>query len=218
MTRHAFAIALLALALAACVRATQPRGPAHPDVTADDYFALLTAIRPGDVESVRTIDFGRLRRAYFEAVHSNRLPAVDRDAEEKLGAAFGEAKWDEVVKVADSILRSNFTRARAHVLKAYAQDKLGQDPRFHATMGHGLLDSILATGDGQSEDTAYHVLFVEEEYDVLGHRRLHKHRQDLIEADGRHFDLLSAESEEGTTVQVWFDITEYFKRLSDAFR
>jgi hypothetical protein len=220
MARHPSAIALLVLSVTACVRATPhrptpstaTRARAHAAVTADDYFALLSTIRPNDVESLRAVDFGTLRRAYFEALQANRLTALDRDIEARLGAALGEAKWDEVVKLADAILKSYFTRIRAHMLKAYAQDKLGQDPHFHATVAHGLLDSILATGDGNSEATAYHVLFVEEEYDVLMHRRLRRDRQDLIAVNGRHFDLLSARNADGRTVHVWFDVNEFYGR------
>jgi hypothetical protein len=170
------------------------------------------------VDSLRAIDFGKLRRSYFEATRGDRLSSTDREAERQLDAAFDAEKWDEVVKLADVILKANFTRARAHVMKAYAQNKLGQDPRFHATAGHGLVESILATGDGRSPETAYPVFFIEEEYDVLKHERLRKERQDLIEMEGRHFDLISAQDASGNKVDVWFDITEYYGRLGDLFK
>lgn len=222
-------LALLLLPLcAASLRAAtdheEPRPPvSRPAATPapaleDYYFTCVRAVEGGEVDSLLGIDFARLRWSYFEATKGGHLPATDPDAERKLGAAFAASEWDEVVKQADAILRSNLTRIRAHALKAYALKELGRDPLFHVTAMRRLLESILATGDGRSEETAYHVLFVPEERDVLMSRQLRPGGQELVESKGRYFDVLTARDAEGKEVRVWFDITEHFQRLTELFR
>jgi hypothetical protein len=211
---------LLAIAIAACAASsaeaqrTKTAAPPAP-ATEDYYFTCVSALRPGDLESLQAIDFGKLRRSYLEATRGTRLPPKDTTLEDKLGAAFDSGQWAEVVKLADAILASNFTRIRAHVLKAGAQNELGQDPRFHATIAHNLLESILVTGDG-SEGRPYHVLSVEEEYDVLKRLQLQKVRQALLtdpKHKDRHLDELECQDRrDGRTVFVYFDINEFYGR------
>jgi hypothetical protein len=210
------------------VRATTPDTPAAealatpfsaPLASGEEYyFASLKTIRPGDLTSLEAIDFGQFRRSYFEATKGSRLPSLDSNIETKLGEAFAQRRWDEVIAVSDTILGANFTRIRAHTLKAYALHQKGQDAHFHFTVAQRLIESILATGDGKSFETAFHVLFVDEEYDILKHLQLQFTGQALMGHEGHHYDVLMTEDSAGAASQLYFDITEHMQRLKSLLK
>jgi hypothetical protein len=62
-----------------------------------------------------------------------------------------------------------------------------------------LLDSILASGDGRSPETAFHVFQVKEEYVVLKYFRLNMVQQELLEQGVQHFDLMHCEDTDGNS-------------------
>ena len=55
-----------------------------------------------------------------------------------------------------------------------------------------LVDAILASGDGRSYETAFHVINVHEEYTVLRILRLQPAGQSLREHNGSQFDVMEA--------------------------
>jgi hypothetical protein len=74
-----------------------------------------------------------------------------------------------------------------------------------------ILQSIILSGDGKSLDTAYEVINIIEEYAVLEHLALEKGDQDLIEKDGRFYDLIISKNTEGESRNVYFDISIFYK-------
>jgi hypothetical protein len=181
------------------------------------YFHCLAVLGRRDPSDLAALDLARLRRGYFDAVHEGSAKAPDSDLESQLGSAFGTADWALVIRTADAVLAADVTRIRAHMLKAIAQERLDQDATYDRALGLALAQSILASGDGRSPETAFHVFFVHEEYDVLGVLRLRPGSQSLTQKDGRHLDLLTATDDAGNPVELYFDITEHMTALRRQF-
>jgi hypothetical protein len=112
-------------------------------------------------------------------------------------------------------------RFAAEAFEALAQMQAGsQDqkwaselaPRYRADY-KGLIDSVLASGDGRTCATAWRVISITEEYEVLYYLRLAKPGQALSTADGRVCDHFTGTDEAGVEKQVYFDISRFFGKF-----
>lgn len=76
----------------------------------------------------------------------------------------------------------------------------------------GRVAKILKSGDGKTQDTAYHVKNVGEEYQVIRALGLRPAQQALIINDkGTAFDLMTVvDPKSGEKVEIWFDISSFF--------
>lgn len=81
-----------------------------------------------------------------------------------------------------------------------------------------LLRLIDASGDGATPATAWHPCLVSNEYafvqQVLGARKVTQ--QTLLHEGDRHYDKLSLTMADGSTREVFFDITELYRRNAEA--
>ncbi len=77
----------------------------------------------------------------------------------------------------------------------------------------GLVESVLASGDGKSPQTAFTVISVGEEYAILRALNLRVESQALIEG---HIDALTVEGEHGEST-IYFNPAAHFRRLERAF-
>ena len=75
-----------------------------------------------------------------------------------------------------------------------------------------LVESILSSGDGKSEVTAYRVLDVSEEYELVHYMHLEPSEQVLINntATGRAYDRITAKNKAGKESVIFFDITKFW--------
>ncbi len=106
-----------------------------------------------------------------------------------------------------SMMPSYFLNPGIHKYTAYALQKLGAETsaRFEYSLAALFLRGILSTGDG-SKERPYLVLYIEDEYDVLGDMKKKLRKQALVKIEGRYCDCLDCE--DGS--QIWFDITTPF--------
>jgi hypothetical protein len=132
--------------------------------TADAYETLLAKLTGGDTK----IDYTSLRLAYSRSKDANPYGA-DHDARRLMNEAVIEKRCDEAMKMADALLASIYVSADAHVAKSTCYRAAGDNGKadFHKAIYLGLINSILAKGDGNSTETAYTVITIEEEYAVM---------------------------------------------------
>jgi len=207
-------------ARAATTEDTPARPPltASPSETPQAYYAECRRLLAREnARDVQTIDFARFRRGYFEALRAGVAKEPDRELESQLRAAFSGNDWNEVLRAADAVLELDGTRIRAHLMKSMAQERLGRDNSFQLSLGLELVKSILASGDGRSPETAFHVYFTREEYAVLEALGLRMKSQSLMQAGERSYDHLTAVDREGGTTELYFDVTEHMAALADLF-
>lgn len=103
----------------------------------------------------------------------------------------------------------------AHFISAVALSELGrsEESKEHVRWFRGLVDSVLASGDGRTPATAYVVVSVSEEYAVLRALRL-RHRSQAVTTEG--IDVMSVETETGRATTVYFNPAAHFRRMKKA--
>ncbi len=84
----------------------------------------------------------------------------------------------------------------------HAQE-LAQAPSRHIT-------KIMARADGRSQQTAFKVSAVKDEYDILAALKLKAVNQSLVDHGGRYFDVIVAADGAGTESTLWFDISKFY--------
>lgn len=83
--------------------------------------------------------------------------------------------------------------------------------RPHYLALQGIIDSITGSGDGRSEDSAWRVIHVGEEYLVLAYLEYEVESQSLVfGADRVPYDVFKVKDAEGKTRTVYFDISLFF--------
>jgi hypothetical protein len=78
------------------------------------------------------------------------------------------------------------------------------------------MNSIYFSGDGESPKTAFIVMEISEEYDLLNWLKLKLREQSLILRDGYSFDIMRAFNENKET-ELFFNIDLALKNLSEEF-
>lgn len=114
-----------------------------------------------------------------------------------MNAAVIEKRCGDAIKMADEILRTTYLSPDAHVAKSicFAAQGDTQKAQFHKAVYLGLINSILAGGDGSKPETAYVVVTVEEEYAVMKALGFTVWAQAITRQGGHTFDILSATNE-----------------------
>lgn len=85
--------------------------------------------------------------------------------------------------------------------------KVAKQKRYRAA---AVLQSILNSGDGQSPETAYVVINIPEENAVLDQFSLRKDKQALMEQNGKHYDVVTAQDKSGKKHTLYFDIDHFY--------
>jgi len=159
-------------------------------------------------------DFAELRREYG-----------NRDDFDKLcgpGSAIPNAmnllknkKWVELLHATDATLNQCPVDIDAHVLQAIALSGLSRkaEAKIHRQWWHGLVESILNSGDGRSPETAWVVISVSEEYSILHALGLQSHGQAVL---NHNIDALKV-AWKGEMITLFFNFTASARRMDKAF-
>lgn len=124
----------------------------------------------------------------------------------KLFAAVERNDDEKVAEEAEAVLRTNFADLFAHHFARVAYTKLGKSQLadLHRRIGTGLFQSLLASGDGRSPDTAMKVISVEEEYFFLRLRGETVKQQSLRNCAGRPCDVLKTIDARTSEEREWY--------------
>jgi Domain of unknown function (DUF4919) len=79
----------------------------------------------------------------------------------------------------------------------------------------GLARSVMASGDGRTCATAWKVIAVGEEYEVLRYLKLDPDKQSLVHGDPGICDCFSTHDDSGLVRVVHFDIGSFFGKMPD---
>jgi len=80
----------------------------------------------------------------------------------------------------------------------------------------GRIAKILKTGDGKTQETAYQVKSVGEEYQVIRSLGLQPKEQALIINGKKSYDLMTViDPKTGEKIEIWFDISSFFGKEFD---
>jgi hypothetical protein len=167
------------------------------------YDELLQQAKSGS----QPVDYGQLRMAYAA---SSDYADVDMDAVKKINSKLETKDYKKALAAADVLIKENYVSIDAHIGACFAYEGLGDKLNAQKERGiaSGLIHSILSSGDGKSVASAYKVIYVREEYNVLNALGLSPQSQSLSEQNGRDYDVLRVtNARDGSIFELYFDTT-----------
>jgi len=169
------------------------------------YDGLTARAASGD----KSVDFTALRAAYpftqqWDAYGRTIAPLL----EQANAAAKGKDCATALEKI-DEVLRVDYTVIEAHRVRSDCLK--GDAARVESRIADGLMDSLKRSGNGKTEKTAYPVMSLHEEKDLLVEKHIVLKTRDteVRGSDGRFYDVVHGISLwNGVRVQdVYFDVT-----------
>lgn len=193
MKNFLFGVLAFAVFQAASVCAQVPDAEAR-------YQALVAAVKSGS-----DVDWAALRFAYADRP-GVAIFATD-NARGAMSKALAAEDWPAVLATANAVLDKDFSDAKAHRFAAYAYkltQRSGEAARELA-ISDALLKSI-ETGDGLTPETAFTVVAVHEEYDLMLVRGWRKSQQSLQSHNGHAYDVMDVTTRDGKSATYYFQI------------
>ena len=180
--------------------------PSYAEADAAYYRARAAALATEATEEVGRTDFWRLRRGRLYVPDASNI----QELEERLADAARSESTAGVLDASVALLAKDQADINAHTLRSNALRKTDHvtEADFHAAVAKGLIDSIIAAGNGQTAESAWTVYRVKEEYEVLKAKGARFISQSRISVGPKTLDLLDAERDDGEKLHVYFDITE----------
>jgi hypothetical protein len=174
------------------------------------YADLTKRATEGD----KSVDFSALRAAY---PYTDQWDPFGNKSAALMDQAVAASKGKDcatALEKLDEILKVDFTIDAAHALRSdcLAETGNGSAASIESAIANGLVQSLMESGDGNTERTAYLVMTEREEMDVLANRHLAvKVRETEIRGVGdRLYDEVQSASAAGGAIQtVYFDVTSF---------
>jgi hypothetical protein len=155
------------------------------------------------------LDFQALRIAYSQTQAYNPYGGEEDNLIEAMWKAVDASDYNQALDLANQALAINEVSARAHTGAFYACDGLGkkEEAKFHRYVAGGIIDSILASGDGKSPETAYVVIAVPEEYVILSVLGVKVELQQWDAIDGHNYDFFDVvDKQTNAKSTIYFNI------------
>jgi len=186
------------------------------DWTDEDYNDLLDSLK-----QYHTTDFFKLRMCYTKTSGYDPYSVVISDMFKKVYKLLNTEDYKKALPILEDILNKKYVSFEAHALSAFCysmlQDSVKQD--YHTAIYHGLIGSIMDSGDGKDPQTAFIVIGTDEEYELLEIYNLQHGNQNLVNSEGHNFDMLDAKDREsGEEFNIYFNVDLLFKQLEKQFR
>jgi uncharacterized protein DUF4919 len=198
------AIVLLCTALA--------HGKDNPAATAG-YEKALQQLKSGDLK----VDFNALR---VNCAASKYECQAHSDDIKLLSSLINDKKFDQVLEKVNQLLEKVFVDAELHYIAFVANSESGNKERaeFHKAVIRGILDSIQENKHGKSEEDAFVVINVHEEYTFLRFSHMQVTKQSLSLKDGHTYDIMVCQdmSNKGREVTAYFNVDIPIQSLRDA--
>jgi hypothetical protein len=172
------------------------------------YKTLVDRVNGGDL----LIDFHALRLACLQTDECEA--DADRTKMTAMRQAMQATEFEKAATLAEALIAAGFVNIEAHALCSHACEALHQPDkaRFHHDVTAALIHSILSTGDGKTQKTAFEVIGIPEEYIVMQVLGLPGFgSQALLSDKGHSFDRLEeTDPKSGEKVVVFFNIDAFF--------
>ena len=187
-------------------------GKDNPAATAS-YEKGLLQLKSGDLK----IDFKALR---VNCAASKYECQAHPDDIKLLFSLLNDKKFDQALKNVNHMLEQVFVDAELHYIAFIANSESGNQDKadFHKAVLRGLLDSIQENKRGQSEEDAFVVINVHEEYTFLRFSNMQVTKQSLRRKDGHSYDVMVCKDmgDKGGEVTAYFNVDIPTQSLKDA--
>ena len=181
------------------------------------YAALLEQVKLADPK----FDFTALRMSYTETTAYDPYNFGLGETRKAMLAVLNDKDYGLTIKLAEQILKDTYILPDAHLASVYAYQGLGQtqESDFHRYVLDGLLHSILSSGDGKSEKSAYIVVLIQEEYAILGTLGIKDYTQSFKEAGGHSYDIFEGvDGKTNAPVTLYFNIDKLYQSLENSLK
>ncbi len=198
----------LILLVSACSTQTEQNDESKPDYSANNakYESLVQKIK----SSATKDDFEEIRRVYILTEYYKPYFGGETSLGTNMFEALGNKNWDNCIENAETILSTNYLSLNAHYGAMVCLYELNDQQKadHHKLMLNGFLDAIWATGDGKSEETAFHTISTSELRSFLHIQGLEIEQQSLIQGKNNMFDLMNVkDTETGKKFGIYFNIS-----------
>lgn len=172
------------------------------------HYAELLARALNDL---RQADFTALRLAYARTPHYDPYRSGAPDSE--LIDLIHAEDWSAAAVRCEGLLAEDYLHAPLHLTLSYIYQQLDDEARaaWHLQFARGLIGSLLTSGDGRSAETAFRVITVREEYEMLRALSLESLNQRLIVHEGRYYDVLTVRDANGAEGEIFFEVTDIIR-------
>lgn len=197
------ATALLIL-IAAGNAAAQSAPTVNASAKADAYETLITKLKAGET----SIDYRALRQGYAARKDASGAGS-DHLVRRTMNVALAEKRFQDAIKIAEGILSTVFISPDTHAAlsRAYAELSDAKKAALHKAIYLGLINSVLAEGNGETFATAYKVVTVEEAHAVMRALGLSVWGQATDTRSGQWFEVISATDQKtGNVIKLHFNI------------
>ncbi len=183
-------------------------------LTEDDYYSILDSVKNG-----LSNDFFTLRMAYTKTKIYNPYDVKFDNLRKKIKLNIEEEKFEKALEISKLILEKRYIDIKTHLycsnIYKHLNDSVNAD--YHNNIYNGLMNSIYFSGDGKSVKTAFIVMEISEEYDLLNWLELKPpFGLSPVIKDGYRFDMIKVIDENRET-ELFFNIELALRRFSEEF-
>ena len=178
------------------------------------YEKTLEQLKSGKID----INFKEFRLSCADSKYSCE---ADSDDVKKIRTILENKKFEEGLKIVNKSLEKTFVDIDLHYFAFIANMELKNTDKadFHKSVLRGLLDSIQENKHGKSEDDAFVVINVHEEYVFLRFSNMRPKSQSLSSKDGHSFDVMKCEDmRDHSELTVYFDVDISMNKLNNLFK
>ncbi len=179
----------------------------------EDYYSFLDSIKNG-----KSKDFFTLRMAYTKTKIYDPYDSKIDGLRKEIKLHIKEKNFNKALEIAERILEKRYIDIKTHLYCSEIYKQLDDSTKlsYHNDIYNGLLNSIYFSGDGKSPKTAFIVIEISEEYDLLNWLNLTQSEQYLTIKDGYSFDIIKAFNKNRET-ELFFNIDLPLKHFSKKF-
>ncbi|MBI1216205.1 MAG: DUF4919 domain-containing protein [Alphaproteobacteria bacterium] len=194
--------------------ASKPAPQVSAQQAADQaYLAAVDRMISGQDDRAQVANWTKLRDMYTRTSFYFRKGGADKVwdlLQESAQKALLDGS-DASVAAYRALLRDHFAHYRSHVQAIEMIDKAHftqEDKTLHLTALRGILSSILASGDGKTGETAFHIIDPAEENLVMTSYFHYQVKDQKYEQHNGHFwDIVSyVNPANGTTGKMYFNV------------
>ncbi|KAA3638611.1 MAG: DUF4919 domain-containing protein [Proteobacteria bacterium] len=163
-------------------------------------------------------NYSELRKTIGWSDDYNSVCMMGRPLSE-MNDAMNKEEWNKAIAVGDAWLNQCPIDIRVHYYMMISMERIGNESgaQDHFRWLSGLMDDLVASGDGKTPETAFEVISIAEEYDVLFVLGLKKKSQALISGPVL-CDLITATDENGKEISIYFNPAAHFERLNQMLK
>lgn len=187
-------------AVALCPLAASAADDPDPEAR---YQAMLAAAKANPAAT----DWQALRFAFAERPANS--PLIARAGLTAITAAEKASDWPALLDAAEKYLDVNWVDGRAHRAAGMAYAEMGRikDSFREVDISGAIFESMVADGNGLSQEHAIAVISVVEEYELLAAMNWHRSgSQALLQSNDHFYDTIEAEDGNGRKATFWFQI------------